>query len=140
MNAQSIKAPSPSALLLESLINSSPMSQKEIADKLGYEKPNFITMLKQGGTRIPIVKVGRIAKIFNIDPSSLLNMVMSEYRADEWEIIREIMGDPISRYERKILADIKSIVSEEEMEFNFAKYSRLIREALEQDRLTTKAL
>jgi len=31
--------------------------QTEIAEKLGYDKPNIITMFKQGKTKIPMNKI-----------------------------------------------------------------------------------
>jgi transcriptional regulator with XRE-family HTH domain len=54
-------------------------SQAQIARELGYDKPNIITMFKQGKTRIPLDKVGVIADALEINPALLLNKVMGEY-------------------------------------------------------------
>lgn len=54
-------------------------SQAEIARELGYDKPNIITMFKQGKTRIPLDKIGAIADALGINPALLLKKVMGEY-------------------------------------------------------------
>jgi hypothetical protein len=62
-------------------------SQKEIAEEVGYEKPNVITMMKQGHTKIPIVKVGAFARALEVDPAYLLRLVCMEYMPETWAAI-----------------------------------------------------
>jgi predicted XRE-type DNA-binding protein len=52
---------------LTQAIENSKLKQTEIAEAVGYDKPNFITMLKQGKTKLPVNKVPAFAKILGID-------------------------------------------------------------------------
>ena len=61
------------------LIDESEKTQRQIAEELGYENANIITMFKQGLTRIPLSMVGPIANALEIDAGDFLAMVMNEY-------------------------------------------------------------
>lgn len=83
------------AAYLTKLINQSPKSQKEIAEEVGYEKPNIITMFKQGKTKVPLNKVGPLAKALKVDPQQLLRLVMQEYSPATWQTFEEDLGHMI---------------------------------------------
>lgn len=78
------------------------VSQKDIAAALSYDKPNVITMIKQGKTKLPINKVGPLAKALGVDPVHMLRLVMGEYMPDTWESVQDLIG--------------KSLVTEGEMQ------------------------
>ena len=59
-------------------------TQREIAQAAGFENPNMITMLKQGHTRLPLDRVGPLAKALEVEPGELLRRVMREYSPDTW--------------------------------------------------------
>ena len=65
MNAKKLKISV--AEYLTQQIAVSGVSQKNLADQLGYDKPNIITMFKQGKTKVPLNKIAPIAKILGID-------------------------------------------------------------------------
>ena len=68
------------------------VQQTEIAAALGYSKPNVITMIKQGKTKLPLNKVGPLAKVLEIEPVHLLRVVMEEYWPDTWRELNKIIG------------------------------------------------
>jgi len=70
----------------------SPKSQRTIAAEIGYDNPNVITMFKQGSTKLPLNKVGLLAKSLDLDPLYLLRIVMSEYAAETWAVLEDIVG------------------------------------------------
>jgi transcriptional regulator with XRE-family HTH domain len=70
-------------------------SQIEVANEIGYDNPNVITMFKQGKTKLPIVKVKLLAKALGVDPVFLLKLVMTEYMPDTWDVVSEILGGSI---------------------------------------------
>lgn len=79
-------------------------SQVEIARELGYEKPNIITMFKQGKTRIPLEKVGPLANALNIDPLQLLIKVMGEYMPDTLAALQSVLaGLQLTKNEYELL-------------------------------------
>lgn len=62
------------ARFLTGVINSSPKSQVEIARDIGFEKPNMITMIKQGRTKLPISKVLPVADSLDLNARELLTV------------------------------------------------------------------
>lgn len=62
-------------------------TQAQIAAECGFESPNVITMFKKGQTKLPINRVGPLAKALNVDPVHLLRLVLLEYLPDTWETI-----------------------------------------------------
>lgn len=79
-------------------------SQVEIASEMGYDKPNIITMFKQGRTRIPLDKVGPLAKALGIDPALLLKKVMGEYMPDTLAALQSVLdGLQLTQNERELI-------------------------------------
>jgi len=70
-------------------------TQREIAQECGFEKPNIITMFKQGATKIPLNRIGALAKAIDVDPAHLLRLAMKEYMPETWEAIEEIMQSTV---------------------------------------------
>ena len=84
-------------------------SQTEIAQQTGFDKPNVITMIKQGKTKVPLNKIGLLAKALEIDPVHFFKMVMAEYQPDLLEIIQAITNQPlITRNEWDFIEVVRS--------------------------------
>lgn len=66
-------------------------TQRQVAEECGFETPNVITMFKQGKTKVPISRIGPLAKALDVDPAHLLRLVMLESAPDTWEAIENIM-------------------------------------------------
>jgi hypothetical protein len=64
-------------------------SQLEIAREAGFNKPNIITMIKQGKTKLPTAKIGPMAHALGVDPVHLYQLVMQEYEPENWEALNE---------------------------------------------------
>ena len=63
-------------------------TQVQIAKEMGLAHPNFLTMVKQGKTKLPMLRVAAFARALNIDPLHLLTMCIKEYNPDIWEAIK----------------------------------------------------
>lgn len=71
-------------------------TQSEIAREAGFNKPNIISMLKQGATKLPINKIAAMSKALGVDPTFLFRLVMSEYEPETWAVIEEqILHQPV---------------------------------------------
>ncbi len=70
-------------------------TQREIAQECGFEKPNIITMFKNGSTKVPLNRIGPLAKAIGADPAHLLRLVMQEYLPDTWEAIEDILKSTV---------------------------------------------
>lgn len=69
-------------------------TQREIATEAGFPKPNVITMLKQGITKVPTAKVASLSRALGIDSRFFLSMVLKEYYPEMWEVFEGIMQQP----------------------------------------------
>ena len=76
-------------------MNACGKSQVEIAKEAGFPKPNVLSMMKKGDTKVPLEKIGKLAKAIEIDPVFLFRMVMSEYYPSTWEEIQKMIGQPV---------------------------------------------
>lgn len=92
-------------------IDTCKLKQNEIAEMLGYDNPNVITMFKQGRTKLPVYIIPKLAKIIEVDPAIMLDKVMSVYEPEKYDAIKEILGDPISEDERDIINALRKIYS-----------------------------
>jgi transcriptional regulator with XRE-family HTH domain len=66
-------------------------TQSQIAAECGFDSPNVITMFKKGQTKLPINRVGPLAKALDVDPAHLLRLVLLEYLPDTWETIENTL-------------------------------------------------
>lgn len=94
---------------IEWQINLCGKKQLEIAEQAGFEKPNIITMIKQGKTKLPLEKIGRFAKAIEVDPIHLFKLCMQEYQPDTWIEIQKMFSQPIlSINEIEIVETVRS--------------------------------
>lgn len=76
-------------------INLCGKKQLEIAEICGFGKANIITMIKQGKTKLPLDKVGKMAKAIEVDPIHLFKMVMQEYMPETWTEVQRMIGQEV---------------------------------------------
>lgn len=79
------------------------MTNREIADAVGYHHPNMITMIRKGKTRLPIDKVQRFAAALGVDPVWLLRSVLKEYTPETLVVIEQCLGPLTTNNERCVL-------------------------------------
>ncbi len=79
---------SKTAKLLTAAINECELSQADIADKLGYPRPNMVTMIKQGRSRLPFDKLEKMAELVNLDPKHIFETALEEYEPGIFMILK----------------------------------------------------
>jgi hypothetical protein len=90
-------------------INKSEKTQRQIALEIGYTKPNIITMFKQGLTKLPLDKIGPLAKALEIAPDELFFKVMTEYMPETFEALSPfICGQMLSKDELEFLDNYRT--------------------------------
>lgn len=93
-------------------IDGSELTQREIAEALGYDRPNIITMFKQGATKVPLEKVPGLAKALGLDPAHLLSLAMKEYVPEVYRTIQDTFGRTVTQNEYAIIEAIREITKE----------------------------
>jgi transcriptional regulator with XRE-family HTH domain len=53
------------------------LSQGELAQKLGYTNANFISMLEGGWSKVPLAKVGLLARVLGLPETWLMERVLA---------------------------------------------------------------
>ena len=91
-------------------------TQVEIAEEAGYKKPNIITMFKMGDTRVPLSNVAKLAKALEVDPVAMTRMAIKEYEPEIWATISEVLGEPITANERKMLTMFRNLTEDADYE------------------------
>jgi len=90
-------------------INNSEKTQRQIAQEIGYAKPNIITMFKQGLTKLPLDKIGPLAKALEIAPDELFFKVMTEYMPETFEALSPfICGLMLSKDELEMIDNYRT--------------------------------
>ncbi len=81
--------------------------QTDITEEAGFDKPNVITMIKQGKTKLPLAKVGLLAKALEVDSTYLLKLCLEEYQPETWKAISPYMEEMLTADEMRILRAIR---------------------------------
>lgn len=82
----------------------SPLSQKEIAEAVGYKNPNMITMLKQGQVKLALDRVPEMAKVLNMDALELFKIALTQFY-DEAAVraITEVIDGSLTKAEKRAM-------------------------------------
>jgi len=94
---------SPTAQMLANAVNKSGLTQRDIADQVGFKHPNMITMMKQGLTRVPLDRIPALAKALGLDQASFLLVAIEEYHHEIYEVLRDTLGLPLSDAEQQLI-------------------------------------
>ncbi|NNU43578.1 hypothetical protein [Ramlibacter montanisoli] len=66
------------------------LTDKELAEALGYSNERLIAMIKAGTMNLPVNKVPALAKALQLDSFELLRTVLSETAPELWNAIESI--------------------------------------------------
>ena len=94
---------------LTKYIDASDKKYYQIAAELGYKRHNIITMFKQDKTKLPIQKIGPMARAINISPLKLFEVWMENEYPETFISLKKYMGEPITNNERAIINRIREV-------------------------------
>jgi transcriptional regulator with XRE-family HTH domain len=69
-------------------------TQREIAAAAGYARPNILSMLKSGETKVSLARVPALAKALETDPVHLFRIAMT----DQWPELASVIDDIFGRH------------------------------------------
>lgn len=84
-------------------------TQRDVAEAIGYEKPNPVNMMAKGTMKVPLDKVPALAKALNVDPAFLFRMAMHQQWPEAADAIAQIFGTVLSKNEREIIEFIRGV-------------------------------
>ena len=80
-------------------------TQKEVASEAGFNKPNVLSMMKQGLTKVPIYSIPALARACNVDPVYFVRLAMAEYHPEIWEVISKSFGETLTEEELALVQE-----------------------------------
>lgn len=89
-------------------IQMSGKSQKDVAEQAGFDKPNMITMIKQGRTKLPIAKIGPLAIALETDPVHLLKLCFSTYYPETWKAVAPFLVSALKCNDLRLLNALRA--------------------------------
>lgn len=92
---------------VDRLIMKSGKQQNVIAQEMGYDRPNIISMFKHGLSRVPLDKVPALAASVGVDPASLITTWLSEYEPGLLKVLEDNMTPNLSEEERQWVAALR---------------------------------
>lgn len=101
-------------------IAASPKSQKQIADDMGLDNANLITMYKSGASRVPPNRLHSLAMALNVDAWFLVRLALLEYYPELHGVIEKVMPSPIlTANEKAMLESFREATDYSDPEFRF---------------------
>jgi transcriptional regulator with XRE-family HTH domain len=111
-----MKTISPTAMMLTKAIEDSDLTQREIADRVGFKNANIISMLKTGETRVPLERIPALATTLGLDERHFLLVAIEEYHPGVHEVLIDVLGLPLSDAELGILTMFRMASMRDEIE------------------------
>ena len=65
-------------------IRRSGLTQREVARACGFLRPNIVSMIQSGETRLPLERLGAMARVLDVDPAALFSAWMATHYGDTW--------------------------------------------------------
>lgn len=107
---------SPTAKMLANAVDISELTQREIANRVGFKHPNILSMLKSGDTRVPLDRIPALAVTLDLDTQTFLLLAIQEYHPRVHEVLVDVLGLPLTDTENSILALYRVAASHGEIE------------------------
>jgi predicted XRE-type DNA-binding protein len=101
------------------------LKQREVAEAVGYRKPNVISMMRLGQTKVPIEKIPLFAKALGVDPAQITRLALIEYMPEVWAAIEQTLGEVVTEREKKFLKILREIDPAGEIEIDDRMASRI---------------
>ena len=82
--------------------------QSQIAEEAGFTgNASILSIFKQGTSKVPVARVGRLAKALGVDPLYFYQLVMSEYEPETWKELQDtVFKQPLLTDNEKAILDV----------------------------------
>jgi transcriptional regulator with XRE-family HTH domain len=106
-------------------------TQREIADEIGYDNPNMISMFKRGEAKVPLDKIPQLAKALGVDAAHLFRLALEQYWPDQAKLILDIFGRTATENEEAILLKKWRVASRDMDPASSARIETVVKTMLE---------
>lgn len=85
------------------------ITQREIAKEVGWNRPNMVSMIKRGTTRVPWSSVPSLARAIEADPAELFRLAVEDYWPDAHQAAVQIFETIVTANERDLLEFVRDL-------------------------------
>lgn len=82
----------PVAALLDRQISLSGKTLNQIAKECGFPRPNVLSMIRIGQTKLPMARIPALARSLGLDERALLEAALQEYQPELWSVLDAVYG------------------------------------------------
>lgn len=76
------KSPKPVGQIIKEYRQKSGMTQMELAEKLGYDIPQFISLMENGHSKVPLNVLGQIISYLSIPEKAIMESLLDAYEKE----------------------------------------------------------
>jgi transcriptional regulator with XRE-family HTH domain len=58
------------------------LTQMEVASRLGYDSPQFVSLFERGLSKVPVTTLGRLITILGIPEKTITHILLSDYEVE----------------------------------------------------------
>lgn len=114
---------------LDMLIDMSGVKNVEIAQRVGLNNANYVSMIRHGKARLPIVHIKKFAEAVGVDPAHLFRQALAEYNPELLALVDDITKNSVlSKGELEVLDAIRSAVGDKDVSVRTSKQRKQIEE------------
>lgn len=84
-------------------------TQRDIAEAVGYDKPNPINMMAKGTMKVPMDKIPALARALNVDAGFLFRLALNSQWPEDAAVIAQIFGTSLTKNETEIIEFIRGV-------------------------------
>lgn len=101
---------SETARFISAHIDAGTKSAHQIAMESGFNSAGDVSMIRSGSAKLPIAKIGKIAKALSTDPVQLLSICLREYFPETWDSISPFLDAAFTADELSLINGLRSAV------------------------------
>jgi hypothetical protein len=101
---------SETARYISARIDESRKFEHQIAMESGFDCEGIVSMIRSGSAKVPIAKIGKIAKALGTDPIQLMSICFQEYFPETWDSISPFLDTALTADELSLIKGFRSAV------------------------------
>jgi transcriptional regulator with XRE-family HTH domain len=101
------------------------VSQREIAQRLGYDRPNIVSMFKTGEAKVPFEKIPALAEVLGVDVAHLVRLGLEQYWPERFDVIARLFPHMVTENEMELVRVTRAAASDSDPKLTAEQESQI---------------